>query len=100
MATVLLIPIVMVATMRDREKIAAALRSELDQAILCQEQRRIEYQSILRHLSREGSCPDDADRLQRAFRAEMDARNTAWKALHRLTDFLEEAPETARSAHG
>ncbi len=40
MATVLLIPIVMVATMMDREKIAAALRSELDQAILCQEQRR------------------------------------------------------------
>ncbi len=28
----------------------------------------------------------------------MDARNAAWKALHRLTDFLEEARETAQSA--
>jgi hypothetical protein len=95
--------------MVDREESAALLQSELDRAILCQEQRGVEYQRILHRLSREHTCSRDADSLQRAFLAEMAARSAMWKALQRLTEFeqsgaipqdLDVSPKPARAAHG
>lgn len=77
----------MVAFMLDREVIATILRAELDRAILCQEQRAMEYQLILHQLNHESSCPHDADRVEEAYLAEMAARDAAWKALERFTAF-------------
>jgi hypothetical protein len=89
MAGVLLTLLVMVVLMLDREQIVSMLRSEVDQATLLQEQRRMEYQNILRKLCHENSSPEDADSLQQACLAEAAARDGAWKSLQRLNDFLE-----------
>ncbi len=69
------------------ETVESMLQAELDDALRRQEERRIAYEYIRGHVSHERSGLEDADRLERASLAEIAARNAAWRALDRLTEF-------------
>ena len=70
-----------------REEIERILRAELDRAVLCEQDARIQYRKILDELAHGSPCSKDIDRLEEAAETELAARSAMWTALVRFSDF-------------
>jgi len=74
--------------MASREEIERILRTELDRAVLCVHDVRIQYRKILDELAHGSPSSKDIDRLEEAAEIELAARSAMWTALVRFSDFL------------